>query len=126
MTATIAGITAENVITGTTKRPSQDRFFAANFEKQKGEPDGPLFAKLLCRLRSAQTTRMFRERRAPRERCDQLLFSSKPGGVMIPLPEPDELTPRLYSPNLLNASEKMVKRRNSQDTRALRNILKFI
>jgi hypothetical protein len=43
MTAIIAGITAANAITGTTKQPPQDRFSAANFEKQKGEPGGSPF-----------------------------------------------------------------------------------
>lgn len=47
---------------------------------------------------------MFRERRAPQKRCDQLWFSSKPGGVMFP-PELSELTLCLYSPNSWNASE---------------------
>ena len=51
----------------------------------------PLFANLLCRLRSALTARMFRERRAPQERCVQHWYSSKPGGVMSP-PELTELS----------------------------------
>jgi hypothetical protein len=120
MTATIAAITAAaGTVIATTKQPQQDRQAQLSLKSKKGNLAAPLLANLLCRLRSAQTTRMFRERRAPRERCDQLLFSSKPGGVMIPLPEPDELTPCLYSPNSLIASKKMVKGRNPQDARAL-------
>jgi hypothetical protein len=38
----------------------------------------------------------------------QLWFISKPGGVMLP-PEPDELTPLIYSYKALNASEEMEK-----------------
>jgi hypothetical protein len=40
--------------------------------KAKGEPSGSPFAILLCRLGSALKARMFRERRAPQKRCDQL------------------------------------------------------
>jgi hypothetical protein len=52
---------------------------------------------------------MFRERRAPQERCDQLLFSSKPGGVMSP-PELNELTALVYADAAANASEKNEKK----------------
>jgi hypothetical protein len=58
---------------------------------------------------------MFRERRAPQKRCDQLWCSSKSGGVMVP-PELLELTPCLYSSNPLNASEE---RENRQFCTAL-------
>jgi hypothetical protein len=75
--------------------------------KEKGEPGGSPFPNLLCRPGSAQNARMFRERRAPQKRCDQLWFSSKPGGVMFP-PELNELTPRLYSSNSPGASEDLV------------------
>jgi hypothetical protein len=64
----------------------------------------PLFVILLCRLRSALTARMFRERLAPRERCAQLWFSSKPGGVMSP-PELIELSCLIYAPATSFASE---------------------
>jgi len=95
MTVTIGIITAGSAITGITKRTA--RFLQPSSKRKEGSLAAPLFAFLLCRLGSAQKTRMFRERRAPRERCDQLLFSSKPGGVMIPLPELDELTNCLYA-----------------------------
>jgi hypothetical protein len=67
----------------------------------------PLFANLLCRLRSALNARMFRERRAPRERCVQPWFSSKPGGVMSP-PELLELSSSMYSLAVIFASEEWV------------------
>jgi len=39
-------------------------------EKQKGEPGGsPFLPVYYCRLGSALEARMFRERRAPQERC---------------------------------------------------------
>jgi hypothetical protein len=75
-------------------------------KKQKGSLAAPLLANLLCRFGSAQTARMFLERRAPQKRCDQLWCSSKPGGVIVP-PELDELTSRLYSLHLLIASKEM-------------------
>ena len=50
---------------------------------------------------------------APQKRCDQLWCSSKPGGVMFP-PELIELTIRLYSSELANASEELGKDGNSQ------------
>lgn len=70
----------------------------ANFAEQKrGAWRLPFFADLLCRLGSALTARMFRERLAPQERCAQLWFSSKPGGVVIIPPELVELTGPVYS-----------------------------
>ena len=64
---------------------------------KEGEPGGsPSLPNLLRRLRSALVARMFRERLAPRERCVQLWFSSKPGGVMSP-PELLELSSPMYS-----------------------------
>jgi len=89
-TVTIAGIAA--VITAiTTVRVSTDRQNQKDKIK-KGEPGGsPFFPNWLCRLRSAPSARMLRERLAPRERCVQLWFSSKPGGVMSP-PELMELS----------------------------------
>jgi len=50
---------------------------------------------------------MFRERLAPQERCAQLSFSSKPGGVMSP-PELDELTTTVYADAKRIASEDCV------------------
>lgn len=64
---------------------------------KRGSRAAPPFAILLCRLRSALTARMFRERLAPRERCAQFWFSSKSGGVMSP-PELIELSSPVYSP----------------------------
>ena len=103
MTATIAGIAPAGVITIIT-RLQRNTDSKSLERKQKGEPGGSPFAFLLCRLGSALEARMFRERRAPQKRCDQLWCSSKPGGVMVP-PELLELTSRLYSSNPLNASE---------------------
>ncbi len=64
---------------------------------KRGSRAAPPFAILLCRLRSALTARMFRERLAPLERCAQFWFSSKSGGVMSP-PELIELSSPVYSP----------------------------
>jgi hypothetical protein len=50
---------------------------------------------------------MFHERRAPQERCDQLWYGSKPGGVIVP-PELLELTTCLYARDLRIASEETV------------------
>jgi len=87
---TIAVIVAATAVI-TVLRASTDR------SSQKGGAGRlPLFANLLCRLRSALTKRMFQERRAPQERCVQLWFSSKPGGVMSP-PELLELSSPMYS-----------------------------
>jgi hypothetical protein len=71
---------------------------------KKEEPESSSFFHLVCRPGSALTARMFHERRAPQKRCVQFWCSSKPGGVMIP-PEPDELTIRLYSSDMRNASK---------------------
>jgi hypothetical protein len=79
-----------------------------NFQNKNGEPGGsPFFANLPCRLGSALNARMFHERLAPQERCVQLYFSSKPGGVMSP-PELNELTPPVYSLSASIASEDSV------------------
>src|SRR6266851_6053469 len=74
---------------------------------KRGNLAAPPFAFLLCRLGSALKARMFRERRTPQKRCDQLWCSSKPGGVMVP-PELLELTPCLYSSDSSIASEERV------------------
>ena len=75
------------------------------FEQQKGGTGRfPPFFNLLCRLGSALIARMFRGRLAPQERCAQLWFSSKPGGVMSP-PELLELSSLMYSLAALFASE---------------------
>ena len=72
----------------------------------------PIF-RWLCRLGSdADCVRVF-GRRAPQERCVQLWFGSKPGGVMLP-PEPDELTLLIYSCEARSASEKMKKCKGGQ------------
>jgi len=56
---------------------------------------------------------MFRERLAPRERCAQFWFSSKPGGVMSP-PELNELSSPVYAPATSFASEERENTRNPQ------------
>src|SRR5229473_3364515 len=81
---------------------------------KRGNLAAPPFAFLLCRLGSALKARMFRERRAPQKRCDQLWCSSKPGGVIIP-PELSELTPSLYSFGSLDASGEFVNLRFTQN-----------
>jgi hypothetical protein len=85
-------------------------------ETKRGNLAVPPFVNLLCRPGSAQIARMFRERRAPQERCVQLWCSSKPGGVIVP-PELRELTPRFYALDLSNASEELVNIRNPQMSR---------
>src|SRR5882724_9045362 len=53
-------------------------------EIKKREPRRlPLFY-CCCVDSEARGLRMFRERPAPRERCAQLSFCSKPGGVIVP------------------------------------------
>ncbi len=76
----------------------------------------PIF-RLLCRLGSDADCAQVFGRRAPRERCVQLWFSSKPGGVMLP-PEPDELTLLIYSCKVCSASEEMEKCKGGQGKRA--------
>jgi hypothetical protein len=74
MTAIIAGtaLALAGVITIITN-PQHNTNLQSLVRKQKGEPGGlPPFATLLCRLGSALEARMFRERRAPQKRCDQL------------------------------------------------------
>ncbi len=66
-------------------------------KSETGNLAAPRFANLLCRLRSARTSRMFLGRRAPQERCDQLACCSKPGGIIRHPPELTELTPTFYS-----------------------------
>jgi hypothetical protein len=97
-----AGVTI--IIAGLTRNTN---WKACKQKAKGGSLAAPPFANLLCRLGSAQTARMFLERRAPQKRCDQLKCSSKPGGVIVP-PELGELTPRLYSSNSLIASEELV------------------
>jgi hypothetical protein len=65
---------------------------------QKGELDSsPFFAFLLRRELSNPNCGLLHQRLAPRARCVQLCFGFKPGGVIRPLPEPFELTLRLYA-----------------------------
>jgi hypothetical protein len=111
---TIAGIATSGVTaTVTILRPNTSSKVSG--QKAKGGAKRlPLFANLLCRLRSALEARMFRERRAPQKRCDQLWCSSKPGGVIIP-PELSELTPSLYSFGSLDASGEFVNLRFTQN-----------
>ena len=72
---------------------------------QNGEPEGSPFFQFAVFASEAtpNRARVF-GRRAPQERCVQLWFSSKPGGVMLP-PELDELSPHVYSCDVGNASE---------------------
>jgi hypothetical protein len=99
-TGTIAGIDTDLTILTTLQLSNSG-------QNQKGEAARlPLFANLLCRLGSALIARMFRERLAPRERCVQLWFSSKPGGVMSP-PELLELSPAGVLPIILNCKRRL-------------------
>jgi hypothetical protein len=75
----------------------------------------PIFL-LLCRLGSDADCAHVFGRRAPQKRCDQLWFSSKPGGVILP-PEPDELTVLIYSCEAESASEEMEKCKGWSDNR---------
>ena len=90
MTGIIDGIVAA-AIAGITTLPASTNWLKRERDQKGGAWRLPLFANLLCRLRSALTARMFRERRAPQERCVQRWYSSKPGGVMSP-PELTELS----------------------------------
>src|SRR4029077_18690787 len=105
MIATIVSTAVASVTTSTARlrRNNSSKRSASNARKG-GAWRLPPFAILLCRLGSALRARMFRERRAPQKRCDQLSCSSKPGGVIVP-PELLELTPCLYSSGSLKASE---------------------
>ncbi|SRR6266436_2902433 len=76
----------------------------------------PIF-RLLCRLGSNADCAQVFGRRAPRERCVQLWFSSKPGGVMLP-PAPDELMVPIYSCEVRSASEEIEKCKDGQRKRA--------
>jgi len=72
---------------------------------QKGERNSSPFFAIFALSRSEQPlVRFAQQRLAPRERCVQLCFAFKPGGVIRP-PGAFELTPRLYSPVLRAASE---------------------
>jgi hypothetical protein len=108
----IAGIRAApacNTIRGTSiSAKLASGIFRTNIRRcnEKGEPNGSPFSILLCRLGSDANRASVFGRRAPRERCVQLWFSSKPGGVMSP-PKLDELTPNDYSSDLWNASEEL-------------------
>src|SRR5882724_703007 len=77
------------------------------FAMQNGEPGGsPFLLFSLCRPRSPRiTARVSRERRAPHARCDQLVFRSKPGGVIPPLSVASELTLWIYPRATRNARE---------------------
>ena len=92
MTVTTAGIAstiAIIILRHRSNRHTTDKI-------KRGSRAAPPFAILLCRPRSALTARMFRERLAPPERCAQLWFSSKSGGVISP-PELVELSSLVYS-----------------------------
>jgi hypothetical protein len=90
MIGTIASITGAITIVAPVRHNGSsiiDKF------KKGGSRRLPPFANVLYRHRSALSARMFRERRAPRERCVQFWFGSKPGGVM----SPPELSAPIYS-----------------------------
>ena len=110
MTGTIAGIASIIAVIIHTSAAAVINRYAD--EIKKGSLAAPLFANLLCRLRSALTARMFRERLAPRERCVQLWFSSKPGGVMSP-PELIELSSLDVLPREVICKRRMGEHTNS-------------
>ena len=91
-TGTRADITTAPAIIGTA--PPQ----SIQLNKSKtGSLTASRFPILLCRLKShADVGRWFPGDSHRKSGVLQLWFSSKPGGVMLP-PEPNELTPLIYS-----------------------------
>jgi len=72
MIATIAGTAVASLITIITRVQRNTSSKASTLKAKGGSLAAPPFVFLLCRLGSALKARMFRERRAPQERCDQL------------------------------------------------------
>ena len=114
MIATIAGTAGHGITATIAKLRLITRTQAPIRKTKRGSLAAPPFANLLCRFGSALETRMFHERRAPQERCDQLWCGSKPGGVVIVPPELLELTACLYARDLRIASEETVNTRFPQ------------
>ena len=81
------------------------RLRKATTRKKMGSHQAPHFP--ICRVVSEATltARVFSGDSHRKSGVLQLWFSSKPGGVMLP-PEPDELTPLIYSDAGLSASGK--------------------
>src|SRR6266851_10285280 len=92
-------------------------------QRKRGARRLPFF-NLLCRLGSDANRASVFGRRAPRERCVQLWFSSKPGGVMSP-PELYELTSHVYSSDSLNASEELENPQRIRNWKMRRNLARF-
>jgi hypothetical protein len=72
MIATIAVTAAASFTTIITRVQRNTSSKASTLKAKGGAWRLPLFVFLLCRLGSALKARMFRERRAPQKRCDQL------------------------------------------------------
>ena len=100
-------IAAKPVIIVTT---TQNQLSSKGLQSKMGSRAAPHFALFCCvGLEALQTSGAISSRRAPRARCDQLLFGSKPGGVILFSPEPDELTLSSYASAKPNASEETEK-----------------
>ena len=72
MIATIAGTAVASLTTIITRVQRNTSSKAFTLKAKGGAWRLPFSFFLLCRLGSALEARMFRERRAPQERCDQL------------------------------------------------------
>jgi hypothetical protein len=69
----------------TTAQPITPRLEISSHECENGKPEGSPFCFFAGVVSEApRVTRGVSGRRAPRERCDQLVLRSKPGGVMLP------------------------------------------
>src|SRR5258705_1471535 len=84
---------------------SKDQFFFLCNAKRGAcrLPGFAIFALSTAKL--ALNCASFAGRRAPHARCDQLVFRSKPGGVIPPLSVASELTSRIYARAKRNARE---------------------
>jgi len=72
MIAIIAGTAIASLTTIITRVQRNTSSKAFTLKAKGGAWRLPTFGFLLCRLGSALEARMFRERRAPQKRCDQL------------------------------------------------------
>jgi len=81
MRAVTIGAAARDITTSATQqeRPRNKRNPKTNW----GAGRLPNLLFLLCRSRALQNIARFSGRLAPRARCVQLLFSSKPGGFIL-------------------------------------------
>ena len=93
-------------------RKLENLFFAQNLEDypcnaKTGSQAAPRFCyfRFVVLAARALLREFSRERRAPHARCDQLVFRSKPGGVIPPLSVASELTPSIYPRATRNARE---------------------